>query len=122
MDEHRVEAPPEPDRTHVALEVLALGVQAAADLEHGGGQVDERELEPGLHVRGVVPAARAELEHLGDLAPGVVLDHLSVLGGLLGVVLRRREQRPPLGQVAVQAGEVVHDVRVVVLRQAVVPF
>jgi hypothetical protein len=34
VNEHGVERPAEPDRAHVALDVLALGVQPAAHVEH----------------------------------------------------------------------------------------
>jgi hypothetical protein len=103
VDEHRVEGPTEPDRPHVALDVLALRVQAPADLEHAGRAVDEREVEPCLQVRGVVPAAGAELEHLLDRDLRAVLDEGTVLRGLVRVLLWSRQERPPLGEVAVQA-------------------
>ena len=40
VHEHRVERPPQPHRTHVALEVLALGVEPAAHVEHLRRAVD----------------------------------------------------------------------------------
>ena len=64
MDEDGVERAPEPHRAHVALHVLALGVQRAGDVEHLVGEIDERQREARLEVHGVVAAAAAELEHL----------------------------------------------------------
>ena len=108
VHEHRVERPPQPHRTHVALDVLALGVEPSAHRQHLRRAVDEREPEVGLQVRGVVAAARTELQDLARLAPGALDEQPAVVLGLLGVLLGRREQRPPLGELAVEPRRLVH--------------
>ena len=102
VHEHRVERPPQPHRTHVALDVLALGVEPPAHRQHLRRAIDEREPEVGLQVRRVVPAARTELQDLARLA---ARSPRRAAGGSPRpprVLLRRREQRPPLGELAVE--------------------
>jgi hypothetical protein len=55
VDEHGVEAPAEPDRPHVPLDVLALGVELPADLEHAVRQVDQGELKWALRWEALLP-------------------------------------------------------------------
>ena len=95
----RVERAAEPHRAHVAHDVLALGVERPRDLEHLLRQVDEREREALLEVPGVVPAPAAELEQVVRVGRQERPQEL----GLLGVVLRRRDQRPPRREVGVEA-------------------
>jgi len=103
VDEHRVEGPAQPDRSHVALEVFALRIDRPRDIEHGRRQVDERHVEPFLHVGGIVPSPRAKFED-GPRFPGARLpQHSSVEIGLLPVLIRRGEQVEPAGEVAEQS-------------------
>jgi hypothetical protein len=104
VHEHRVERPPQPNRTHVALEVLALGVEPAAHVEHLRRAVDKRELERRLHVGRVVAAARTELDDRPRLTVRRLEDQARVLGRLFGVVVRCREQRPPVGELPIEPG------------------
>ena len=94
MDEDGVERPVEADRSHVALDVLELRVQPAAELEHLGRAVDEREREVSLEVRGVVASPTPELEHGLD-GPGMLDQQAPVELGLLLVVDGRGEQVEP---------------------------
>ena len=64
----------EPERPHVAFEVLALGVERAAEREHLGRDVGQRAVEARLQVRRVVPAARSELEQRPGVADRDVVD------------------------------------------------
>jgi hypothetical protein len=108
VDEDGVERPAEANRAHVALDVLALGVEAAADGEHLRRPVDEREPEGALEVRRVVPAAAAELEDVLD-RPGAGVDQeAAVLLRLRCVVLGGGQQRPPFGELSIELGTVVH--------------
>jgi len=94
----------------MSLEVPALGVEPAGDIEHPLREVDQRQGEVGLQVDGVVAAATPQLQ---DLAHGDRrrTEDARGVGRLLGVLLRRGDQRPPLGQLAVEAvldGKVCH--------------
>ena len=62
VDEHGVERPSEPERPHVAEDVLAVGVQLAREGQHLRRDVGQGAREVLLEVRRVVAAARAELE------------------------------------------------------------
>jgi len=48
VDEDAVELTPEPDAAHIAFDMLALRVQAVADLEHAGRAIDENHAESRL--------------------------------------------------------------------------
>jgi len=102
VDEDRVEGTAEADSAHVTGDVLALGVERAADVVHPVCGLDEGHGEGVLHVRGVVAVAAAELEHLADrAAPRAargVADHLDVERGLLSVFGRRRDDQLPGGK------------------------
>ena len=74
MDEHDVEGALEPERPHVALEVLALGVERSAQREHLRREIREGAREPRLEVRRVVAASRPELEQCPRLAVTDVVD------------------------------------------------
>ena len=70
---HRVECPAQAQRANVAANVLTVGVELAAHLQHLRRHVDQRHLETGLEVEGAVAAARTQLQHgarrgLGGLA------------------------------------------------------
>jgi hypothetical protein len=45
MDKHRIERAPQVHRAHVALAMLAFGIQLAADCEHLRRQIDQRHFE-----------------------------------------------------------------------------
>jgi hypothetical protein len=108
MGEHRVELPSQPQRAHVALDVLAVGIQLPADLEHRRRHVGQRHGEVALEVRGVVASAAAQLEHPLQPPGGAVAQEAAVDLRLLDVVLGRGEEREPSRQVAVQAGSIAH--------------
>jgi hypothetical protein len=101
VHEDRVEGPIQARRAHVAAQVFALGVEPPRGIEHGVGEVDQRHGEAGLQVQRVVAAAAAELEHLPHRDRGRA-DDVRREGGLLGVLRRRRGQRPPRREVAVE--------------------
>ena len=103
MREHCVELASEPERPHVALDVLALGIQRAAELEHLLRDVGQRELEAALQMRGVVPAAGAELEHRRNVTVGHGLEHARDEVRLLDVVVRMRQEVEPGREVGVEA-------------------
>ncbi len=77
------------------------GLSRRETVEHRVGEVDERHREARLEVQRVVAAAAAELEHLAH-RDRCRVDDVRREGGLLGVLLRRRDQRPPRGEVAVE--------------------
>ena len=89
MDEDPVELAPQPEGPHVALDVLALGVELTAHGEHAWGRVDEGQAaELGFEVRGVVAAAAHELEQ-GARGLGAGGEQgLGVGGGFFGVLGR----------------------------------
>jgi hypothetical protein len=102
VDEHRIEAAAEPRLAHVALHVLALGVEAAGDLEHLVRAVEERELEIALEVRGVVAPTAAELEQRARLRGRLLPDEAEDERGLRGVVGRVGQQVEPGCELSVQ--------------------
>ena len=102
VDEDGVERPPEAQRAHVAEHVLALGIQLPAQRQHLRGEVGQRAREASLQVRGVVAAARAQLEQRLRLRQGLE-DQPLVTGCLDRVVLGGGEQMEPGRKVAVQA-------------------
>ena len=102
VHEDAVELPPEADATHVALDVLALRVEVPAHPEHVGRAVDERQVEARLEVGGVVAAAAPELEQRLCRPLTVLQQGALVEGRLLGVLGRGRQQRPPVGQLAIE--------------------
>ena len=63
VHEDGVEDTVDPDASHIALDVLQLRVQPAAQLQHLRRAVDEREREVALEVRCVVASPTPELEH-----------------------------------------------------------
>src|SRR5438132_3237339 len=62
VDKHRIELSADSQGAHVALDVFALRVYRAAQIEHPGRDISERYLEVGFHVESVVPTATAQLE------------------------------------------------------------
>jgi len=102
VGEHHVEHPPEAERPHVADEMLALRVQRPAEGEHLGRQVGQRALEAGLQVRGVVAAARAELEERARLTLDDLVDDPRDEIGLVPVGRRVRQQVEPGREIRVQ--------------------
>jgi hypothetical protein len=95
VDEDEVELPPEPRRPHVALDVLALRVQRQADLPHPGRWFNENHHESSLEMRGVVSAAAAKFQEGARRPRAGGSEGIPVKGRFLGVVGRRREERPP---------------------------
>jgi hypothetical protein len=57
VNEDRVELPVEAHSAHVVLDVLTLGIEAARNVQHVVGEIDQREAEVLLQVRGDVAAA-----------------------------------------------------------------
>ena len=110
VDEHRVEPSPQPKRSHVAFDVLALGVERAADREHLRRSVGERQLEAALHVRRVVAAAASQFQHGPHRASALFDQRALVERRLFGVLLGSGQQVEPAGQLAVEQG---FDVRLV---------
>lgn len=108
VHEHGVELPAEPDRPHVALRVPAFGIEHAAHLEHAGREVHEGHREVLLEVGRVAAPAGTKLENCSERHAGVSQHRSPEEPGLFRVVLGRRQDRPPLGQVAVQPREFVH--------------
>ena len=62
MDEDTIELAPQPDRTHVALDMLALRVQRAAHLEHAWSAVDEHHVESCFQIRRIIAAPAAQFQ------------------------------------------------------------
>jgi hypothetical protein len=102
MDEDRVEHPAQPDHPHVTLKVRALGVEFARHGQHLLGEVDERQVHPALQTRGDVAAATAQIQHLAHRNRRRT-EHRGQVRGLFRVLPQRRDQRPPAGQIPVQA-------------------
>ena len=100
VHEHGIEGAPEPQRPHVALDVLAFGVQRLAQREHLRREIGQRARELRLEVRRVVAAARAQLEERPGLGQ-LVLDQAAVARGLAGVVCGRSQEVEPRCEVAV---------------------
>lgn len=94
VDEHRIEAAVKPQSARVGMMVLALGIEHPRDRKHLLGEVDERHGEMALEVDGVVAARTAQLKYLTYGYRGR-LEHRNRGSGLLFVLLRRRDQRPP---------------------------
>src|SRR6185436_5628129 len=88
----------EPDGAHVALDMLAFGIQCAAERQHAGGRLDEHHLEARLQVRRVVAATAAQLQDRTRRMCARGRKSLRVKAGLLLVLGRRGEQRPPRRQ------------------------
>ena len=101
VDEDDVELSAEPQRPHVAFEVLALGVERAAEREHLGRDVGQRAVEARLQVRRVVPAARSELEQRPGVADRDVVHHAADERRLVPIVGRVREEVEPRREVRV---------------------
>jgi hypothetical protein len=96
VDEDRIEDAVQPQLAHVALDVLALRIQARAHGEHGRGDVAERDLgHPDLVVRGHVAAATAKLEQVVRRRAERVAHDPHEEGGFLGVLVGRGQQVVP---------------------------
>src|SRR6266568_660078 len=102
MDEYRVEGAAKPYRPHVAQVVGALRIERPRHRQHVPGKVDQRHRKGCLEMPGVVTAATAEFQDVADRNRRRV-QHGGDVGGLLHVLYRGRDQRPPLGQVLVEA-------------------
>jgi hypothetical protein len=102
VHEHAVELATQPYRPHVALDVLALRVEGPAHGQHARHAVDERHREVRPQVRRVVAAAAAELEQRPRRRLAGIVQLTAVERGLFGVLGRRREERPPGGQLVVE--------------------
>ena len=91
VDHDRVERPPEPHGAHVALDMLGLGIEGAADLEHVRREVDQRHPGVLLQVRGIVAAARPQFQDGGGAVTEGLDQHLDddVSLGLVFLVRRR---------------------------------
>jgi hypothetical protein len=108
VDEHGIELGADPHRSHVAFQVTAPGVEASAHVEHCRSEVDERHLEMPLEVPCVAAAAAAELEDVADGNLRRLHHHPRVQLGLLRIVLGRRDERPPLGELGIEQGPLRH--------------
>ena len=100
--EHGVEGATEAHVAHVAGDVVAARIQLAADLAHAGRGLDEGQHRVVAQVRCRVAAAAAEFEQ-GAHGVRMLAQHAKVERGLLGVVLRSREQRPPRSELSVES-------------------
>ena len=109
VDEDRVEQPAQAQRAHVALDVLAVRVDAPALLEHAVRQVGQRDvLNLSLVVPGVIAAAGAKLEQRARRRVARLDDRLEVERRLLAVLLGRRKQVEPVGEVGVGPRQLIH--------------
>ena len=89
----------QPHGPHVADEMLTLRIELPAVREHAVRQIGEHQpLHSMLHVRRVVAATGAELQHRFDRVRRRLLHRLEIERGFLRVVRRRRHQRPPVSQ------------------------
>ena len=89
MGEDGIEDASEPQRPHVAGEVLALGIARAAERQHRLCNVGERAGEMRLEVTGVVASAGAQLQQRGRRTDDGIGKSLEKTGRLVGVILGR---------------------------------
>src|SRR5687768_17250711 len=102
MNEDAVELAPESYVAHVALNVLALGIQLTTDLEHAVGKIHQRHLEALLEIRGVVAAAAAELEQCAQRTLARVLELPLINRRFFRVIDRSGENRPRRSELRVE--------------------
>src|SRR5215469_3813008 len=102
VNQNRVEEPAEADRIHIALDVLAVGIELAGYGEHLRRDVHQRQLESVLQMRRDVTAAAAKIQHATNRNGGRP-EHLRDALSILLVLARRRNERPPRRQLVVQA-------------------
>lgn len=102
MEEHGIECSTEPQRPHVAVDVLAFRVQFPAEREHPVGHVRESALEVSFQVMGVVPCAGPELEQRGRLAHNGTPERGFERRGLIEVVGRRVDEPVPRRQLGIE--------------------
>lgn len=75
-------------------------IEGPGDRQHRLGEVYQRETESAGQVTGKVPATATQLEH--GLRPAVGCQQVGGEDGLLRVLLRRRDERPPRREIAVE--------------------
>jgi len=88
VDQDRVERPAQPDRPHVALNVLTLGVDPARDCQHLRGAVDQGQGQPLLEMQSGMAAAAAQIQHLAHVDHGRV-EHQRQSRGVCRILRRR---------------------------------
>jgi hypothetical protein len=103
MDQDDVESAIETQRPHVPHQVLAPGIDHATHRQHGGRDVGERQPKSMLEVGGEAAAPGAQLEQSGALAGDLGVEPPQQVFGLAGVLLGRREERPPGGELVVES-------------------
>ena len=94
VDEYGIERAAEPYLPRVALHVMALGIEPAAHGQHLRRAVDESQRVVLLEVGGAIASSRAELEDVDRAAH--LVEQAPAESGLLGVLVGRRHERPPL--------------------------
>ena len=102
MNKDRIEGAPEIHRAHVALAMLAFGIQRVADGEHLRRQIDQRHFEFRFEIERIVTAARSKLENRARRRVARLSQHSRKERRLVRIVFGRREERPPFGELVVQ--------------------
>ena len=103
VNENRVEGPIEPQRAHVAEQMLAVRVQRPAHRQHLRRQIRQRDLRKrALQMHGVVSATGPELEKRARPAVPRLLEEPGEERGLVRVVLGGRHQGPPRRKLSVE--------------------
>jgi len=95
VNENRIEKPPEPQVSHVAGKMLALGIERAAEVEHSFRQIYQCRLKMRFEVRRVVAASGAKLEQRARWRRTRLDQELASEFRLFGIVRRGREQVKP---------------------------
>jgi len=103
VDEHGIEGASQAHVAHVSRQMFALGVEPAAHPAHPIRGFDKRHGEGVLHVRSVISLSAAELQYLTHRSARRITYHFYVKCRLLGVLRRRRDYRPPVGDVVVES-------------------
>ena len=87
---------------HIAAEMVCVRVDQPAHRQHFVVHVDQRHARRFGKMRRRVAAARAEFEDARRASPERLLERFDDPRGLLRVILRRGEERPPLRKTGVQ--------------------
>ena len=103
MYEHDIELTRQAQGSHVADEVLAAGVKRLTDGQHPGGTVGQREVEVCFQMRGQASASTSELQQCRPTWCGYGWQSPQEIIRFLGIVLWRRKERPPFGELVVEA-------------------
>ena len=102
VNEDSIENPAKPDGAYVPLDVVAFGVERLTDGEHSRGLIHKRHCEARLEVGGVVADARPELEYVAWCGFTSLGERATEESCFFPVLLGGREDRVPLGQLAVE--------------------